>query len=49
MWVSDGGRERAEVDHHEDCQPLPEEDVSVQEMEQDVKSSGKRPREALFS
>jgi len=40
------GRKDPEVDHHEECQ----EDVSAQEIErdmlQDVKSSGKRPREA---
>jgi len=44
------GRKDPEVDHHEDCQPLPEEDVSAQgterDMLQDVKFSGKRPTEA---
>ena len=44
------GRKSPEVDHHPDCEPLPESSVLAleldREMRQDVRAHGKRPREA---
>jgi hypothetical protein len=55
VTVIDGrivGKKHPEDDHHEDCRPVPQSSVEVQELDRDMRSvirkSGKRPREAYM-